>query len=368
MGENVKLFETKFASFVGSKYAVMVNSGSSANLLAVASLFYSKHPLKAEDEVIVPAVSWATTYTPLQQYNLKLKFVDVDLDTLNLDLEKMKDAISPQTRLIVAVNVVGNPIDYKKMIEIVDAANIGRDEDCAIKIIEDNCESLGATFDKKQTGTFGLLGTYSTYFSHHISTIEGGIVVTNNKELYHIILSMRSHGWTRHLPEDSELFTKHEDDFYNLFNFILPGYNVRPTDLAGAIGIEQLKKLPKIIEGRRKNAKIFKELFINLSNVKIQKETGNSSWFGFVLILPSKEMRTKFINLLKKQNIEYRPVIAGNFCKNVTIKFYNYSIHDNLKNSDIIHDCGIYIGNHCHDISKQLYIVRDIVLNLNTLK
>lgn len=365
MGENVKLFETRFASFVGSTYAVAVNSGSSANLLATASLFFCKHPLKPGDEVIVPALSWATTYSPLQQYNLKLKFIDIDLNTLNMDLNQLQDAISEDTKLIVGVNVVGNPIDYVKMQKIVDDENKKRSPEDAIRIVEDNCESLGATLKGKQAGTFGIMGTYSTYFSHHISTIEGGVIVTDDKELYHILLSLRSHGWTRHLPADTEICEKHEDDFYNLFNFILPGYNVRPTDITGVVGVEQLKKLPHIIDGRRKNAEIFQSLFQNIPNLKIQQETGQSSWFGFVLILPNKEIRSKFMSLLKKNNIEYRPVIAGNFCRNPTIKYYNYSIHQNLNNSDIVHDCGIYIGNHCSNISSQLHLVRNLLISLS---
>lgn len=364
MGEYVKLFEKQFASYVGSKYAVTVNSGSSANLLATASLFYCEHPLKPGDEVIVTAVSWATTYTPLQQYNLKLVFVDIDLNTLNMDLNKMKNAISSKTKLVVGVNVVGNPINYVKMKEIIDSENAKRAPENAIKMIEDNCESLGATLNGKQAGTFGVLGTFSMYFSHHISTIEGGVIVTDDEELYHILLSLRSHGWTRHLPVNTKICIKHVDEFYNLFNFILPGYNVRPTDITGIVGIEQLKKLPSIIKGRRENAKIFQKLFSHIPNLKIQQETGHSSWFGFVLILPSKYVRSLFIEVLKKNNIEYRPIIAGNFCRNETIKYYDYSIHDNLNNSDIIHDCGIYIGNHTENISDQLHLVRDLLINL----
>jgi CDP-6-deoxy-D-xylo-4-hexulose-3-dehydrase len=156
MGEKVKLFENQFSSMVGSKYAIMVNSGSSANLLAIASLFYCKNPLKPGDEVIVPAVSWATTYSPLQQYNLKLKFVDIDLNTINIDLVKVKDAISPQTKLIVAVNVAGNPVDYVKMQKIIDDENFNRNPEDVIRLIEDNCESIGAILNQKQAVTFGI--------------------------------------------------------------------------------------------------------------------------------------------------------------------------------------------------------------------
>jgi len=364
MGEKVRLFEEQFASFVGSTYAVMVNSGSSANLLSVASLFYCNNPLKPGDEVIVPAVSWATTYSPLHQYNLKLKFVDINLDTINIDLDKLVDAVSPATKLIVAVNVIGNPIDFDRLLNIIECKNAefsALDESYRpMRLIEDNCESLGASINGKQTGTFGLLGTFSTYFSHHISTIEGGVVVTDDLELYHILLSLRSHGWTRHLPVDTKICVKNEDKFYDLFNFILPGYNVRPTDIAGAVGIEQLKKLPSIIEYRRNNGQLFKKLFSDI--IKIQQETGKSSWFGFVLILPNKSLKDKLVERLNNHSIECRPVVAGNFCRNPTIKFYNYTIHDNLENSDIIHERAIYIGNHHTDISKELHVLRDIVV------
>lgn len=357
MGENVKLFEQKFAKFVGSKYSVMVNSGSSANLLAIASLFFCENPLRSGDEVIVPAVSWATTYSPLQQYGLKLKFVDVDIDTLNIDLDQLSQAITPKTKLIVAVNIVGNSIDYQELKNIVG--------DNSIRIVEDNCESMGAELNGKQTGTFGILGTFSTYFSHHISTIEGGMVVTDDEELYHILLSIRSHGWTRHLPEPNKICLKNKDPFYNLFDFILPGYNVRPTEISAVIGIEQLKKLPSILEQRRLNAIKFKELFSNLS-VKIQKETGKSSWFGFAMILPSKTARSKFIQYLTDENIECRPIVAGNFCKNPVIKYFDHSIFGELKNADIVHERGIYVSNSHLDISETLEKIQKILKRVTT--
>ena len=171
MGKYVSEFESQFAEYVGSQYCVMVNSGSSANLLAIAAMFYRKErALRAGDEVIVPAVSWSTTYYPLYQYGLKLKFVDIDPETLNLDLNKLELAISENTRAIFSVNLLGNSVDYERL------KTITANKD--IILLEDNCESLGATFNGKQSGTNGLLGTYSSFFSHHISTMEGGLVVT----------------------------------------------------------------------------------------------------------------------------------------------------------------------------------------------
>ena len=204
--------------------------------------------LKRGDEVIVPALSWSTSYFPLYQYGLNLKFVDIDLETLNYDLSQLKKAITNKTRLIMAVNLLGNSNDFDQIKSLIKGKNIN--------LVEDNCESLGAEFNKKKTGTFGLIGTNSSYFSHHINTIEGGIINTNDKELYQIMLSLRAHGWTRNLPSKNLLSNKHKDSFYNHFNFILPGYNLRPIEFTAAIGLEQLKKLPNMFKAKKKKCSI----------------------------------------------------------------------------------------------------------------
>lgn len=356
MGQHVAQFEENFSEFVGQKYAVMVNSGSSANLLAVAALFYIKeNALEKGDEVIVPAVSWSTTYYPLQQYGLKLKFVDVDLETLNMDLDALDEAITSKTRLIFGVNLLGNSIDYNRVESIIS----GKD----ILLIEDNCESLGAKFDGRYAGTFGAMGTYSTYFSHHISTMEGGVVTTNNEELYHILLSIRSHGWTRHLPADNKVCVKSEDPFEESFRFVLPGYNVRPLELSGAIGIEQLAKLPGLVAGRRSNAVIFNELFSGIDGLNIQKETGESSWFGFSMVFDGgSQVRTRISNALVKEGVDCRPIVAGNFAKNDVMKYFDFEIFGDLKNSNLIDSSGMFFGNHHYNIEGPLAKVRDIVL------
>ena len=354
MGKYVKLFEDEFSKYVGSRYCVMVNSGSSANLLAVAALFYCKdNPLRRGDEVIVPAVSWSTTYYPLYQYGLKIKFVDVDKGTFNLDLAQLEQAITSKTRAIFAVNLLGNPVDYDALNKIIEGKNI--------TLIEDNCESLGATLNGKQAGTFGAIGTYSTYFSHHISTMEGGMLVTDNEEYYHILLSLRSHGWTRHLPAENKVCEKSEDPFYESFKFVLPGYNLRPLDMSGALGLQQLKKLPDIINGRRKNAEIFQQLFSDISGLSIQLETGKSSWFGFALVVENGvEVRDKLVNILSENEVECRPVVAGNFTRNPVVKYFDYSVHERLENSDLINDCGFFIGNHHFDIGNKLEKIAEV--------
>ncbi|MGH9344307.1 MAG: DegT/DnrJ/EryC1/StrS family aminotransferase, partial [Terriglobia bacterium] len=278
MGERVATFEQMFARHLGARYAVMVNSGSSANLLAVAALrFRQREPLRAGDEVLVPAVSWATTYYPWTQYGLLLRFVDIDPETLNFDLEQLEASVTDRTRAIMAVNLLGNPNDFGRLRAIADRHEL--------LLLEDNCEGLGAEFQQRFTGTFGLMGTFSTYFSHHISTMEGGLVVTQDEELFHLLLSLRAHGWTRQLPQPNRVCERGDDPFLESFRFVLPGYNVRPLEIEAAIGGRQLAKLPELIAERRRNAAIFVDRFERHEQVRIQRELGKSSWFGFSLVV-----------------------------------------------------------------------------------
>ena len=356
MGDCVAEFEKDFATFLGQKHCVMTSSGSTANLLATAALFFTKNPkLKRGDEVIVPAVSWSTTYFPLQQYGLKLKFVDIDLETLNYDLENLSDAISERTKLIVIVNLLGNPNDFDAISAIIKDRNI--------ILLEDNCESMGAEYGGKQAGTFGLLGTYSTFFSHHMATMEGGFVTTNDDELYHILLSIRAHGWTRNLPKENLVSNKSDDWFTESFRFVLPGYNVRPIEMSGAIGVEQLKKLPKFIENRRLNALTFNKLFIDHPDFMIQKEIGKSSWFGFSLIIrpESSLIRKDVVDLLTDNDIECRPIVTGDFTQNEVMKFFDYEIFGNLSNAKYLHDNGLFVGNHQNIITDELNFLSKIL-------
>ena len=356
MGNCVKEFEEDFSKYLDKKYCVMVSSGSAANLIAIAALFYTKSPmLKRGDEVIVPAVSWSTTYFPLQQYGLKLKFVDIDLDTLNYDLDSLESAITENTKMIMVVNLLGNPNDFDKINEMI--------EDKDIFIIEDNCESMGAEYKGKQTGTFGVMGTFSTFFSHHIATMEGGFVTTDDEELYHILLSMRAHGWTRNLPKENRVCTKSDDWFEESFRFVLPGYNVRPVEMSGAIGREQLKKLPIFLEQRRKNALVFVKLFKDHKDFIIQKDIDNSSWFGFSLIIKPKSSlnRKDVLKLLEENNIDCRPIVTGNFTRNEVMKFFDYEIHDKLKNANYLHENGFFVGNSQVCLEKEIKFLGEII-------
>lgn len=358
MGKEVATFEKQFAEWVGSRFAVMVNSGSSANLAMIAALMFRKQgALQAGDEVIVPAVSWSTTYYPLQQYGLKVKFVDIDPRTLNIDVEQLAAAIGPQTRAILTVNLLGNPNDFNWISQVI----AGRD----ILLLEDNCESMGATLAGKQAGTFGLMGTYSSFFSHHISTMEGGLVVTDDEELYHILLSIRAHGWTRNLPKFNHVCGEKSDNpFEESFRFVLPGYNLRPLELSGAIGQEQLKKLDSMITSRRENAAYFQAVFQHHPWLDIQQEIGQSSWFGFALIVKPDAPITRdtLVTKLATANVDVRPIVAGNFAKNEVMKWFDYTIHGKLKNADYIDKNGLFVGNHHYDLKAKINYLLECTL------
>jgi CDP-6-deoxy-D-xylo-4-hexulose-3-dehydrase len=359
IGPNVAEFEELFAAYHGRKYCVMVNSGSSANLLCVAALFYKKdRPLVRGDEVIVPAISWATTYTPLQQYGLKLKIVDVERDTLNVDPQQLVKAIGPRTRAIMGVSILGNPAALDLMRRVAD--------EHGLYFIEDNCESMDAELVGRKAGTFGHLSTFSSFFSHHISTMEGGMVTTDDRELFELVKSMRAHGWVRDLPADSVIYEKKNDDFFEAYRFILPGYNVRPIEMSGAIGIEQMKKLPKMTEERRKNWALFQKLFAGDNRFIIQRENGKSSAFSFTMIMsPDCGLsREKVFERLKKADIGYRIITGGCFTRHDVIKHYDYECMDDLPNANLAHDQGFFVGNHPFDLTPQIQRLRDVLSDL----
>lgn len=309
MGPKVKAFEYDFARFQGCKYAVMVNSGGSANLLMIAALVYSGR-LPRGSRVAVPAVSWSTTYAPLEQFGMRIVFVDVD-DTLNIDPKMI-----PEVDAIFGVNLLGNPMDFGALPK-------------GPILIEDNCESLGATYEGKKTGTFGVMGSHSLFYSHHISTMEGGVITTDDEDLYRMLLMLRAHGWRRDLPDYEE------DDFHAPFTFMVPGFSVRPTEIQGAIGVEQMKKLPGFIEKRRENGQAYNELFGH------QREVGESSWFGFAILDEERDAKLPRI----REHFAVRPIVAGNILEHPVAGYFKGSVVPGLKASQV-HDHGFYIGNH----------------------
>jgi CDP-6-deoxy-D-xylo-4-hexulose-3-dehydrase len=355
MGAKVAEFERAFAEFHGMAHGIMVNSGSSANLLAVAALFFTReNPLKRGDEVIVPAISWSTTYSPLQQYGLKLRFLDVELDTLNMDVSKLEAALTPRTRMIVGVSILGNPARLDVM------RNFAQKH--GLYFLEDNCESLGAKLDGQRTGTFGHINTFSFFFSHQLSTYEGGMVLTNSRELADLTRSLRAHGWTRDLPPESPIFEPRGDEFFEAYRFILPGYNVRPIEFSGALGLVQLKRLDEFVVRRRANLEVFRKLFEADSRYVIQRETGYSSSFCFPIILRSASTgRRAVLDALRAEGIAHRIITGGCFPRHETIKHYEYEIAGGIDNANHAHDHGFFVGNAPVDLTAQLTRLRTVL-------
>ena len=356
MGEQVRLFEEAFAAKFGMKHAIMTNSGSSANLVGVAALSYrAARPLQRGDEVIVPAISWATTFHPLQQYGLKLRFVDVELETLNMDVSRLEAALTPRTKMVVAVSILGNPAALDVMREFCDRHGL--------ILFEDNCESMGASLGGRACGTFGDVNTFSTFYSHHISTMEGGLLVTNDTEIDHLARAIRNHGWARDLPAGSTLGTRHDDPFFEAYRFVLPGYNVRPLEMAGAVGVEQLKKLDAMIAVRRANAALFVKLFKDDRRFIIQRENGVSSWFSFTIILnPAMPLdRAQVMAALRDANIEFRMITGGCFPQHEAIRYFDYDLAGGIENATIAHTRGFFVGNHPRDLTAELTHLRRVL-------
>jgi CDP-6-deoxy-D-xylo-4-hexulose-3-dehydrase len=352
MDKIVEKFEKKFAKFVGSKYALMVNSGSSANLLAT---FASCNPLRKKrcfqnDEAIVPALCWSTSLWPLIQTGLKPIFIDVDKKTLNVDAEELIKKISKRTKLIMLVHVLGNSGDIIKIRNICRAKKI--------ILIEDTCESLGTKYKNKYLGTYGDFGTYSFYYSHQITSGEGGMIVCSSKEDYKLLHSLRAHGWSRGPNERINSSYKNLD---SRFVFINSGFNLRPTEIAAAIGLNQFKRLNKFILVRNQNRRKI------IDRIKSSKKWNNQfqfltesknvkpSWFGLAILLDDKYIKVKniFLRYLEKKGIETRPIISGNFLNQPAAKLYNLNKnHINFSNSQEIQDKGFFIGIHTKKIDK----------------
>lgn len=353
MGQRVTEFEKEFAVHLGAKYAVMVNSGSSANLILVHALkYHSRFNLEPGDEIIVPAVSWSTTFFPVTQSGFVLRFVDIERQTLNIDVSQIESAITPKTKAIFAVNLLGNPVNWDVLNQIATRHSL--------ILLEDNCESLGGYYQGKSLGTFGLGGTFSTFFSHHMSTMEGGLICTDDEELMQIMKSLRAHGWTRDLPSQNHVFNKTGAAWDDHFRFVLPGFNLRPLEFEAAIGLEQLKKLDKFVSVRRANAKLFLDLMSNFEEIRTQDEIGESSWFGFSMVLTGslKGHRAELVEMLSQAGIESRPIVAGNFTKNPVISHLSHSIHGDLSAGNELHDDGLFVGNHHFGLIEEFNLLK----------
>lgn len=356
MGKKVKEFENKFASYIGVKHAIMVNSGSSANLLALSILSNPRLPnrIKPNEEIIVPAVGWSTTVYPIVNIQAIPVFVDVGFD-YNIDINKIQKAITKKTRAIMAVHIMGYPC------KIPQIQSIARKND--LFLIEDSCESHGATINMAKVGSFGDIGTFSFFMSHHISTIEGGMIVTNNKDLANYARVLRAHGWIRD-HQNKEKISKEYSNIDSRFLFYNLGFNFRPTEIQGAFGIHQLPKLDKFIKIRRKNAEYWNKRLESYSDYFIfpSEQKGNKHvYFAYPLTVKESAPFSKkeITDYLESKLIETRPLGGGNLVQQPSASLYKHRISGTLVNSKIIMKQSFFIGNH-HQIE---YLEREYVAN-----
>ena len=351
-GELTTEFEKKWSEWLGVKYSVFVNSGSSANLAAVYSLILSGK-LK-NNKIVVPAVSWVTTVTPAIQLGIEPIMCECDIDNLGLNINHLKEIIkNDDPAAIILVHVLGFPNHMDEIIQLCQENNI--------LLIEDTCESMGSKYNNKLLGTLGNLSTFSFYFGHHMSTIEGGMVSTDDEDLYHILLSIRSHGWDRDLPKEKQESLRQKynvDNFRSLYTFYYPGFNLRATDLQAFIGLGQLEKLDTIVTNRNKNYERYKnEIKNNFWNIS-PPENSFISNFSFPII--TKNIKSLTENLIKN-NIECRPLICGSINEH-PFWYERYGKQD-LPNSKLVHEFGLYIPNNHQmtdeEVSKVIKIVNE---------
>lgn len=347
-GKRVQGFERSFAEYMGSRGAVMVNSGSSANLLAVAVMREVKGLSADRNEIIVPAIGWATSYFPFNQLGYRMVVVDVNPHTLNIDIERVKEAVGPRTAGVLGIDVLGTASGSRDLRELADREGIF--------YIEDSCESMGAIASGQFAGTFGHIGTFSTYFSHHISTIEGGLLVSDDEEILNFAMSMRSHGWGREVSLRSLGVQEQIPPEALPFTFALPGFNFRPTEIQGALGEVQLEKLEGFIESRKANGAKFSEATQALSKFRFQHHDEGSSWFAFAFWLGEEfsGVRGKLFQELHAAGIETRPVVGGAIHLQPVWNRLNARTEGSLDVSAEIHTNGLMVGNHHFNIGPQI--------------
>ena len=368
MGPYVSLFQKDFSEYLGCSFSYMVNSGSSANLLMASALkLYLDLYGDSRKTILIPAVGWSTSYAPFIQLGFNVKVVDVELPTFNLGSDTLSNSLDDDVVAVLAINILGNPCPLADLKRVCDEANIF--------LLEDNCESLGAEIDAeggpRKAGTLGVMSTHSFFFSHHINTMEGGCVSTSSREFSLLLKVIRNHGWAREIQDsdisclgNSPVFDWFASCMQNLegdqadfqfmksFYFLLPGFNLRPTEVQGALGVLQLKKLPDFVAQRRKNASLIKMLIASFDKIKIQSEFGRSSYFGFGFVLDQDGLRDDVTAFLDSSGVQVRPIVSGSIAMHPLSKFMSCS--NDYKAADSIHRRGFFVGNHHVDFSENI--------------
>ncbi len=379
MSKYTREFEKEFSKKIGAKYALMVNSGSSANLLAVfaAGNLMRKNRLKPGDEVILPILCWPTSLWPLVQFGLKPIFVDINKDNLNILEDQIEKKITKKTKAIMLINVLGNCCDLSKIKILA--------KKYKLIIFEDNCESLGSKYKNKNLGTFGDFGTFSFFYSHQITSGEGGMVTCNNEKDYEILFSLRSHGWLGGLmsyPRKMNLYNRYIKKYPNLdprYIFTNSGFNLRPMDINASIGHSQFIRLDKFIKARKKNRnqiisalKSSKNWNKQFSFIEARKNL-NPSWMVLPIIVNKKfkKYKNKFLKYLDNNGVETRPIISGSFNNQPAYKLYGFDKYNEnyFPNSQFIEDHGFVIGLHKHQMKKlKINKLRDLMMNIDKIR
>tara|TARA_R110000824_G_scaffold81956_1_gene205717 strand:+ start:1473 stop:2639 length:1167 start_codon:yes stop_codon:yes gene_type:complete len=359
-GDLTLKYEEEWSKTIGCKYSVFVNSGSSANLLMLYALI-EEGLLKSGDKVVIPAVSWSTDLAPVVQLGLQPILCDCNMTSLSVDLEHLVDIVTKEKpKVLVLVSVLGMVPDMEAIVEICDKNNV--------ILLEDACESLGSRYEGNCLGAFGLMSSFSTYFGHHISTIEGGMVCTNNKKMFNLLKSLRSHGWDRDMEAEEKVKIRQKylikNDFDSLYKFYHFGFNFRATDLQAFIGLGQLKKIEQVVTNRNKNYNYYNELIDN-KFWKPQKSTKKNfvSNFAYPVIHPN---RAEIVSNLIVNNIETRPLICGSLGRQpFWIKKYGET---KFKNADLVNDRGFYLPNNHQLTKKEIEFICEVVNTHGVLK
>jgi CDP-6-deoxy-D-xylo-4-hexulose-3-dehydrase len=347
----VKEFEAAYSRWQGCRYSVFVNSGSSANLLLVSAL-KELRGWRDGDEILVPSVTWPTTVTPVMQCGLKPVFVDASLANLGLDCDQVQRKITPRTRGIFVAHLLGFPADIRRLKEIIG----GR----GIDILEDACESQGATIDGVKVGNLGSGGTFSFYWGHHMTSVEGGMLCTNDEDLYKTCVLKRSHGLARELPAEyhDALEDRHKDIDFS-FLFLTDGFNFRNTEFGAVLGLLQLDRLDEYIRIRNANYARFADACDRYAgDLRVLRSPGLSS-FVLPFLFRDAGRKLKFQQIIRDAGIESRPLISGNLLRQPFLRRY-YDAAD-FPNADFLHGNAFYIGNNQFVTPERLAVLERLM-------
>lgn len=354
MWEKTAEFESAFGKAFGGE-AIMVNSGSSADLLVAFGLHeLSGGPLRTGDQVLVPAVTWPTQLWSLLMAGFEVRLVDVDPVTLNMDLDDLERCIGPSTRAISLVHLMGNPVDMDRVRAICDRHGL--------LLIEDCCESLGAKWRDQGVGTFGLAGTFSFFFSHHLTTMEGGMILTGDPELAERYRLLRAHGWSRNLRTPPAPHAGLDPRY----TFLSWGFNVRPTELQAGFGLVQLERFAGFQEHRYRNAELFRtRLAAHHARLSVMQvaDAGACSWFALPMTIAADAgfTRDELAAFLEAAGIETRPIVAGNLAAHPAASGFPALTFGSLPGAELVHERGLYLGLHPVDSEQSLSRVCDLI-------